>query len=168
MKRLALFSLALAACTSNEPPASVQQTFFSQFAAIQSLQAQAIQQQSSFAPLDGNVSFSGACPNGGTVAETGSYSGDGTATNATFDLSLTLGNCGANGVTIDGGWDWSATTTGTSASFSVSSDVTMTSPQLTGHFVEDLTMEFSAQHFAITGSMDVDGNHYDVDFSYPN
>ena len=39
MKRLATLVVFLAACSSNEPPASVQQTFFAQFGAVQQLQA---------------------------------------------------------------------------------------------------------------------------------
>jgi len=171
MKSLTLLVITLAtvaACTSNEPPASVQQTFFAQFGAVQSLQAQAVQPHSSLAPANGTVDYSGACPGGGTFASNGTYNGDGTVTNATFDLGMTFTSCSAGGVTADGTWHWSASTTATGATFTVTADVTVTGPQASGHFTDDLTMSFdlAARTFSITGSIDVDNKSYDVDWSY--
>src|SRR3569623_176035 len=80
MKSLALLVVALAACSGNEAPSSVQQTFFAQFGAVQQLQAQAVQTHASLAPTNGTVDFNGSCPGGGTFASTGTYSGDGTIT----------------------------------------------------------------------------------------
>jgi hypothetical protein len=168
MKRLALLVFAIAACSSNPPPASVQQTFFAQFGAVQQLQAQAVQGHTSLAPANGMVDFNGACPAGGTFASTGTYSGDGTVTNASFDLGMTFSNCTAGGVTADGSWQWTASTTATGATFTVDADVTVTGPQASGHFTDNLTMSFdlAARNFSITGTIDVDNKSYDVDWSY--
>ncbi|MEO6771531.1 MAG: hypothetical protein ABI467_00725 [Kofleriaceae bacterium] len=168
MKSLTLLVVVLAACSSNEPPASVQQTFFAQFGAVQSLQAQAVQAHSSLAPADGSVDFNGACPGGGTFASTGTYAGDGTVTNATFDLGMTFTACSAGGVTADGSWQWTAATSTTGATFTVDADVMVTGPQASGHFVDNLTMSFdlAARTFSITGTIEVDNKSYDVDWSY--
>ena len=169
MKRLALLVIALGACSSNEAPASVQQTFFAQFGAVQQLQAQAVQTHAArLAPANGMVDFNGACPGGGTFASTGTYSGDGTVTNATFDLGMTFTACSAGGITSDGSWQWSASTTATCAKFTVDGDVTITGPQASGHFVENVTMSFdlATRSFSITGTIDVDNKSYDVDWSY--
>lgn len=168
MKRLALLVVFLGACSSNEPPASVQQTFFAQFGAVQQLQAQAVQTHASLAPANGMVDFNGACPGGGTFASTGTYNGDGTVTNGTFDLGMTFTSCSAGGVTADGSWQWTASTTATGASFTVDADVTVTGPQASGHFVDNLTMSFdlAARNFSITGTIAVDNKSYDVDWSY--
>jgi hypothetical protein len=168
MKRLAILVVAIAACSSNPPPASVQQTFFAQFGAVQQLQAQAVQGHTSLAPANGMVDFNGACPGGGTFASTGTYSGDGTVTNASFDLGMTFSNCTAGGVNADGSWQWTASTTATGATFTVDADVTVTGPQASGHFTDNLTMSFdlAARNFSITGTIDVDNKSYDVDWSY--
>jgi hypothetical protein len=168
MKRLATLVVFLAACSSNEPPASVQQTFFAQFGAVQQLQAQAVQTHASLAPANGMVDFNGACPGGGTFASTGTYNGDGTVTNATFDLGMTFTSCSAGGITADGSWQWTASTTATGASFTVDADVTVTGPQASGHFTDNLTMSFdlAARNFSITGTIAVDNKSYDVDWSY--
>jgi len=169
MKRLALLVISLAACSGNEAPSSVQQTFFAQFGAVQQLQAQAVQSHAAgLAPANGMVDFNGSCPGGGTFASTGTYSGDGTVTNATFDLGMTFSHCNAGGITADGSWQWSAATTATGATFTVDADVTVTGPQASGHFVDNLTMSFDlvARTFSITGTIDVDNKSYDVDWSY--
>src|SRR3569623_3424867 len=168
MKSLALLVVALAACSGNEAPSSVQQTFFAQFGAVQQLQAQAVQTHASLAPTNGMVDFNGSCPGGGTFASTGMYSGDGTVTNATVDLGRTFSHCSAGGITADGSWQWSAATTATGATFTVDADVTGTGPQASGHFVDNLTMSFDlvARTFSITGTIDVDNKSYDVDWSY--
>jgi len=169
MKRLALLVIALGACSSNEAPQSVQQTFFAQFGAVQQLQAQAVQTHAArLAPANGMVDFSGACPGGGTFASTGTYTGDGTVTNATFDLGMTFTNCSAGGITSAGSWQWNASTTTTGATFTVDGDVTITGAQASGHFVEHLTLAFdlAARNFSITGTIDVDNKSYDVDWSY--
>jgi len=168
MKRLALLVVALAACSGNEAPSSVQQTFFAQFGAVQQLQAQAVQTHASLAPANGMVDFNGSCPGGGTFASAGTYSGDGTVTNATFDLGLTFSHCSAGGITSDGSWQWNASSTTTGATFTVDGDATITGPQASGHFVENVTLTFdlATRSFSITGTIDVDNKSYDVDWSY--
>lgn len=172
MKRLTLLGLALAACgTSNPPPsAAQQQQFFAQFSAVQSLQSTVLHGQSSFAPnapFAGTVDFSGACPGGGTVDASGTFNGDVAMLSASFDESLTLGNCSANAITVDGAWHWSGDFSTAGENIALDADVNITSPSYTGHVAYDLTVTLTPGHLSVVGSMDIDGNHFDADFQYP-
>lgn len=171
MKRFALV-LTLAACSSsNNPPADVQGRFFTQFAEVQELQAQALQAQTSFAPapFDGTVDYSGACSGGGSITVSGAYSGDGSSSNATFDQQMTFAGCVVSDTKLDGDWHWSGSVSNGAEEFSITADLDIVAPDYATHFSYDVTMILTADgHFSVEGSMVVGGTHYDADFSYPN
>src|SRR3569833_3336855 len=107
MKRLALLVISLAACSGNEAPSSVQQTFFAQFGAVQQLQAQAVQSHAArLAPANGMVDFNGSCPAGGTFASTGTYSGDGAGAGAAGGRGGAGARGGAGGGAAEGAGQW--------------------------------------------------------------
>lgn len=66
------------------------------------------------APADLVLDFSGPCTLGGTVAVSGSYTGDGTDDHAAFDLSTTFAGCHELTGTLSGQLDWTSVATGTS------------------------------------------------------
>jgi hypothetical protein len=158
MKLTALLPLAFAltACDSGPSKEESLQIFAAANTAMTSAQSRAVteaQGQSPVAPADLVLDFSGPCTLGGTVALTGSYSGDGTGTQATFDLATTFVACQEATGTIDGDVHWTSSANPAGFAASMTGDLAWTGSNGSGSCSLDLQMSVSAVAISYSGSL---------------
>jgi hypothetical protein len=118
--------LVVAACSDAPSKEESVQIFAAASTAMTSAQSAAVTQAQGAAltaPADLVLDFTGACSLGGSVAIAGSYSGDGSSSQATFDLATTFDACHELQGTLDGDIHWTSAATGTSFTAAMTGDL---------------------------------------------
>ena len=109
MRIISVLPLLLAvACTNNATKEESVQIFAAASTALSSAQSTAVQRaQGVVAPTDLVLDYSGPCSLGGSVALTGSYTGEGDE-RGVFDLDASFDSCHEFTGTLDGDLQWSS------------------------------------------------------------
>lgn len=154
MKKLAGLVVVLAACGGGG--ASKQesfQAFGAATAAMASAQSKAIAAAQAVAPAEQlTLNYSGACPTGGTVAVTGTYSGDGGQA-ATFDMTTTFDACSDAQGTLDGQLTWTSVADGTKFTATMKGEIDWTGQGASASCDFDLRITVDGQTVTYGGSI---------------
>lgn len=151
-KLLFIPALALVACSSGASKEESVQIFTTTQQALSSGQARAV----AAAPAGSAelaLDFSGPCTLGGTVAVTGSYSADGQAAQAEFDLLTVFDACRELQGTIDGDVHWASVASGTGFDASLTGDLAWDGSDGSADCTLDVHMAVSAASISYTGSV---------------
>lgn len=146
----------LAACDSGPSKDESIQIFAAANTAMTSAQSRAVteaQGQLVAPPADLTLDFSGPCTLGGSIALTGSFSGDTAGTNAAFDLSTTFAACQELQGTLDGDVHWTSTVSASGFAASMTGDLDWTDGNGTASCTLDLAMAVTAASISYTGSI---------------
>ncbi len=146
-----------AACTSGPSKSDAARVFASATTSMASAQARAVTAAHGGAALRApaalNLQYSGSCPDGGTVAVTGSYDDSGSGMAAAFDLATSFTGCKDAAGSLDGDLHWTSTADASGFTSSMTGSLTWTGAQDSATCDFDLHLGVSAQAVSYSGTV---------------
>jgi hypothetical protein len=164
-----LIVLLASACTAQSPQGSstaseqdARRVFQVASAAIKNAENSA--PQGVVAPVTANIDFNAPCATSGSLSIAGSFEGNDTGTDSSFDLSASFDACADVGGVLDGDLHWKSDQVGDSYTASLDGSLTVESGGVTATCVFDLSVEVTPTSQSFSGSVcGFDPDELDID-----